>query len=186
MGTKATRKRIRVFFLPGLLLCLLSVAAGCRSSGGTGITPAGGFELERYLGRWYEIARMNFTFERNMSNVSADYSLDGDGSVKVLNRGYNFVQRKWKQIEGRARSSGRSGDGALRVSFFGPLRSDYIVLAVDESYNYALVAGGGRDRLWILSRKPTMPEGVRRQYVAMAKSLGYRTDLLVWTVHDAR
>ena len=123
-------------------LILITVAllfTGCSSSSVT-TQPVQDFDLNRYLGQWYEIARIDFKYEKNMDNTTANYSKNSNGTVKVVNRGYDFVKKVWKEAEGKAKFRGESTVGALKVSFFGPFYSDYNILALDD-YKYALVAG---------------------------------------------
>ena len=142
------------------------------------------FDLDRYLGKWYEIARFDFTFERNLSQVTAEYSMNKDGSVKVVNRGFNYAKDDWQEAVGRARFRGNPTVGALEVSFFGPFYGGYNIIALDENYQYALVAGKDLNYLWILSRTPTMPSDILTEYLILAESLGFDIDNLVWTVHS--
>lgn len=141
------------------------------------------FELERYQGKWYEIARKDFYYERNLSNVTATYTLKPDGTVKVDNRGFNVKSKKWKQAVGKAKFAGSKDEGMLKVSFFGPFYSAYNVVALDSSYNYVLVAGKNLDYLWILSRKTAIPEDIKNDYLRIARDMGYKTDDLIWTEH---
>jgi apolipoprotein D and lipocalin family protein len=142
------------------------------------------FDKERYLGKWYEMARFDYRFERDLNNVTATYSLNDNGMIRVDNKGYNVKEGKWKQSIGKATFAGRSDEGRLKVSFFGPFYSGYNVLAVDEHYRYALVAGRNLDYLWILSREKSIPELVKEEYLKMAQELGYDTNKLVWVAHD--
>jgi apolipoprotein D and lipocalin family protein len=142
------------------------------------------FDKERYLGRWYEIARMDFRFERNLNNVTANYSLNDNGTIKVDNRGYNYVTKEWKQATGKAKSAGDPEVAKLKVSFFGPFYSGYNVIAIDEGYKYALVAGQNLKYLWLLSRETIMPEDIKQSYINIAKEIGYDISSLIWTVHD--
>lgn len=142
------------------------------------------FDKQRYLGKWYEIARMDFRFERDLKNVTATYSLREDGKIKVENRGFNYVTGEWKQATGKAKMVGKSGEARLKVSFFGPFYSGYNVIALDDEYQYALVAGANLDYLWLLSRSKTMPAEITQSYLEKARSLGYNTGKLVWTVQD--
>ncbi|WP_367148879.1 lipocalin family protein [Microbulbifer sp. 2201CG32-9] len=144
------------------------------------IQPVENFELRRYLGKWYEIARLDHSFERGLSRVTADYSLNEDGTVRVLNSGYSAAQQKWKRATGRARFAAEKTTGHLEVSFFGPFYSSYVIIALDRHYRHALVTGYNRSYLWILSREPCMPEPVLQQLVTQARSLGYATDALVF------
>lgn len=139
------------------------------------------FDQEKYLGRWYEIARMDFKFEKNLDHVTATYSKNDDGSIKVDNRGYNFKDKKWKESIGKAKPVGAMDEGRLKVSFFGPFYAGYNVIEIDEDYRYVLIAGNNLKYLWLLSRDKTMPKNILDHYLAKAKALGYETDKLVWT-----
>ena len=144
------------------------------------------FDKEKYLGKWYEIARMDFRFERNLNNTTANYSLNTDGSIKVDNRGFNYKTKQWKQAIGKAKFVGRQDVAMLKVSFFGPFYGGYNVIALDSGYKYALVAGKDLNYLWILSREITIPEGIKQNYLSLAKELGYNTTGLVWVEHDKK
>lgn len=141
------------------------------------------FNKNRYLGQWYEIARMDFKYEKNLDSVTANYSLREDGSIKVVNRGFNYVDKKWKESEGKAKFVKSSDIGRLKVSFFGPFYAGYNVIAIDEDYKYVMVTGNNLDYLWLLSREQTMPPSVISKYLKQAQSLGYAFDKLVWTKH---
>ncbi|ASU36551.1 lipocalin family protein [Mucilaginibacter xinganensis] len=142
------------------------------------------FNKDKYLGKWYEIARLDFKFEKNLDNVTATYSLRDDGLIKVDNRGYDYVKNKWKQSVGKANLAGDLKEGRLKVSFFGPFYAGYNVIAIDKRYQYALVAGNNLDYLWILSREKTIPEEVKKDYLEKATGLGYDTSKLVWGNQD--
>jgi apolipoprotein D and lipocalin family protein len=160
------------------------VSLGSCASIPKGAVAVDPFDLQKYSGRWYEIARMDFRFERNLKNVTALYSVNDDGSVKVLNRGYDYVKKKWKEAEGRAKFAGDSKQAKLKVSFFGPFYSGYNVLALDDEYKYALVAGKSLKYLWILSRETSIPEEVKQSYLNIARELGFDTSVLIWTEQD--
>jgi len=147
-------------------------------------TPVQPFDLNRYLGTWYEIARMDFRQERGLNNVSAQYSLKENGDVAVLNSGYNVQESAWKKAEAKAKFRGDKSTGALKVSFFGPFYSGYNVIAIDDEYRYALVAGKNLKYLWILSREKTIPDTVKSDYLQLAERIGYATDELLWVTHD--
>ncbi len=149
--------------------------------GATAITP---FEKEKYLGLWYEIARFDFRFERDLNNTTAQYSINPDGSIKVLNSGYNFKTKKWSQVIGKAKFVAEPRVARLKVSFFGPFYAGYNVIALDKEYRYALVAGDNLDYLWILSRDKTIPRDIKESYLKIAKDLGYDISLLVWVYQD--
>ena len=176
-------KKRDIFFLVHVVVVAVALAlAGCRSIP-RNVEPVEGFSLQRYLGRWYEVARLDFAFERNLMEVTAEYSLNEDGSVRVVNRGFNSVKGEWQVAEGRARFRGDSDVGALEVSFFGPFYSGYNVIAIDEDYQHTLVSGSDYNYLWILSRTPDIPADVLTEYLILAESLGFDIDLLVWPTH---
>ena len=142
------------------------------------------FDVNKYLGTWYEIARFDFRFEKNMNNVSAQYSLNEKGNVAVLNSGYDYKKEEWKKANGVAKFRGEKDVAELKVSFFGPFYSGYNVVALDENYHYALVAGKNLDYLWILSRTKTIPENIKTEYLKIANEIGYDTSELIWVKHD--
>lgn len=142
------------------------------------------FEKEKYLGKWYEIARLDFKFERNLNNTTAEYSLNDNGTIRVLNKGYNTKKEKWQEAEGKAKFVEDDLTGMLKVSFFGPFYGGYNVISIDENYKYALVAGSSLDYLWILSRETEIPDSIKKRYVQLAASIGYTTSELIWVKHD--
>lgn len=142
------------------------------------------FDKEKYLGKWYEIARFDFKFEKNLENTTAEYSINENGSIKVDNNGYDTIKKKWKQAIGKAKFVENDNIAKLKVSFFGPFFSGYNVIAIDEEYNYALIAGKNLDYLWILSRETSIPENVKTNYLKIAKEIGYDTSRLLWISHD--
>lgn len=142
------------------------------------------FEVDRYLGTWYEIARLDFRFEKGLNNVSAQYSLNDKGNVVVVNSGYQYKKDKWKIAEGIAKFRGDEDVAKLKVSFFGPFYSGYNVIALDENYQHALVAGKNLDYLWILSRTKSIPDDVKANYLKIAEEIGYDTSELVWVEHN--
>jgi len=147
-------------------------------------TAVNNFEKARYLGKWYEIARLDFKYEKGLNNVTAEYSLNDNGTIKVDNKGYNVKKDKWEQSIGKAKFVKKDDVGMLKVSFFGPFYSGYNVIAVDKDYKYALIAGESLKYLWILSRETTIPESIKSDYLQKAKSIGYNTSDLVWVKHD--
>lgn len=142
------------------------------------------FDMERYLGTWYEIARLDHRFERNLENVTAHYAMNSDGTIKVTNSGFKSTSNEWKQVTGKAKPAGKPGEGKLKVSFFGPFYGAYNIIALDEQYKYALVACNNLKYLWILSRETSIPEDIKQQFLATAKSIGYDTSSLIWVKHD--
>lgn len=176
---KATNK----FFITMILIGFPAILASCASIP-KNAKPVQNFDANRYLGTWYEIARFDFRFERNMDNTTAQYSLNKKGDITVLNSGYNYVDNEWKKAEGVAKFRGSKNVGALKVSFFGPFYSGYNVIALDKNYQYALIAGANLDYLWILSRNKNIPEEVKTDYLQIAKTIGYDTSRLIWVKHD--
>jgi apolipoprotein D and lipocalin family protein len=165
----------------GLLLCAL---CGCVQipKDTAAVT---GFEAQRYLGTWYEIARLDHTFEHGLTHVTAEYSLKPDGSLRVANRGFDPQQKKWKSVEGRAFFVAGPGLGRLKVSFFRPFYGGYNILALDQrDYAYALVCGNNRSYLWILARQPTLPKAVLDALTQQANALGFNTDALIYVRQD--
>lgn len=148
------------------------------------IEPVRGFELERYLGRWYEIARLDHSFERGLINVTADYSLLEDGRVRVVNRGYRPDEERWETAEGVAKFVGPPDVGRLKVSFFGPFYGGYNIIALDRNdYRHALVCGPNRSYLWILAREPYLVPAVTADLVDRARALGFAVDKLIMVEH---
>ena len=173
------------FILTLIAIALTSLALSCRISIPKGAVAVKPFNKNKYLGKWFEIARLDFKFEKNLNNTTAVYSLNNDGTIKVDNRGYNYVKKEWTQSIGKAKFVDKKSDEArLKVSFFGPFYSGYNVIALDSDYQYALVAGDDLKYLWILSRTATIPENIKKEYLALAKSIGYKTENLVWVEHD--
>ncbi|SHH25156.1 lipocalin family protein [Flavobacterium defluvii] len=142
------------------------------------------FNKAKYLGKWYEIARLDYKWERHLDNVSAEYSLNEDGTIKVDNKGYNVKKDKWEESIGKAKLVKKDNIGMLKVSFFGPFYSGYNIIAVDSDYKYALVAGESLKYMWILSRETTMPESVKADFLIKAQEIGYNISDLVWVKHD--
>ena len=149
-----------------------------------GVTAVKNFDKTKYLGKWYEIARLDFRFERNLNNTTAEYSLNPDGTINVLNKGYNTKTKEWESVTGKAKFIDDEKVAMLKVSFFGPFYSGYNVIALDDEYKYALVAGKNLEYLWILSRTTTLPEDVKKKYLDLAQSVGYKINELLWVRHD--
>ncbi|UCA60995.1 lipocalin family protein [Chryseobacterium rhizoplanae] len=147
--------------------------------------PVSHFDVNRYLGTWYEIARFDYRFEKDLDNAMAQYSLNKDGSVKVVNSGYNFKKNKWVSADGTAKFRGDRNTAALKVSFFGPFYAGYNVIAL-EDYKYALVAGKNLDYLWILSREKVIPEHIKQNFISKAQEIGYDTSRLIWVKQDKK
>jgi apolipoprotein D and lipocalin family protein len=173
-------QRYKQISLTALLFVVLVLSA-CGSTGiPRGITPVANFDLQRYLGKWYEIARLDHKFERGLQEVTATYALNEDGSVKVTNSGIKTKTGERDSAIGKAKFVGPSNVGHLKVSFFGPFYGSYIIYELDEvDYSYALIAGPNRDYMWILSRTPQMDIQQYNDLLAVAKQFGYNTDELI-------
>lgn len=164
-------------------IALVLLLAGCMGVP-ENVSPVDGFKLEKYLGQWYEIARLDHSFERGLSRVTANYSLREDGGVRVLNRGYSEKDKSWKEAEGKAYFVQSPDQGYLKVSFFGPFYGSYIVFELDrENYQYAIVSGPDKSYLWILARSPDMTKDLRDRLVAAAEKRGFDTGKLIFVEH---
>lgn len=166
------------------IFILVSCIGACTSIP-DGVQPVTNLDLNRYLGRWYEIARLDHSFERGLTDVTADYSMLPDGGVKVVNRGFNIKDKKWEQVEGKAYFVDREKYGHLKVSFFGPFYGSYIIFELDQKdYQYALVSGPNRSYLWVQSRRPKLQSSVKEKLFAKAKQLGFDTSQLITVSHN--
>lgn len=169
-----------------MLLKIATITAAlllCSCSSPTppdGVTVVQNFNSQRYLGRWYEIARFDHRFERGLEKVTATYSLRNDGGLTVINRGYNPQRGMWQDTTGVAYFTGTPNIAALKVSFFGPFYGGYNIIALDDEYRYALVCGPDRDYLWLLSRTPTLPAEVKQQMLDIARRQGFAVEKLLW------
>jgi len=163
-----------------LLLVLLLGLAGCATAPPAGLTPVTPFDVNRYAGKWYEIARMDHSFERGLSDVSARYTVQPDGSVQVINRGFDVSRQAWKEAVGKALFTGDANRGALKVSFFGPFYGGYNVVALDPDYRWSLVVGPDLGYVWILARERQLSPAVRQQVLEKARSFGIEVDRLIW------
>ncbi len=148
------------------------------------VKPVDHFKLEKYLGKWYEIARLDHSFERGLTRITAEYSLRDDGGVRVLNRGYSAKENSWKEAEGKAYFVKGSDQGYLKVSFFGPFYGSYIVFELDhENYQYSLVCGPDKSYLWILAREPKIRGDIKDRLIAKAAASGFDTSKLIFVDH---
>ncbi|MFK8068839.1 MAG: lipocalin family protein [Gammaproteobacteria bacterium] len=145
------------------------------------VEPVSDFELNRYLGKWYEIARLDHSFERGLNQVSAEYSLKSDGGVQVLNRGFSSANNEWKDAVGKAYFVNTISEGYLKVSFFGPFYGSYVIFELDkENYQYAFVSGPNLDYLWLLSKTPTVELEVIKKFISMSEARGFDTSKLIY------
>ncbi|QHS63630.1 lipocalin family protein [Chitinophaga agri] len=174
--------KVHVALLAGAGLLMLSTATAVTiPKGAVAVRP---FYVDKFLGKWYEIARLDYKYEEDLNNVTATYSLRKDGAIRVDNRGYDYTKNKWKESIGKAKFAREEDMGRLKVSFFGPFYAGYNVIAIDREYKYALIAGNNLKYMWILSRETTIPDHVKESYLAKAREIGYDTDALVWCEHD--
>lgn len=144
------------------------------------IKPVENFQANKYLGTWYEIARLDHSFERGLQHVTANYSLRDDGGIKVINRGHSAEKNEWKESEAKAYFVDGPHKGHLKVSFFGPLYASYVIFDLDENYQYSLVTGHNKSYLWILSRTPTLDNASKTKLVQKANALGFDTKELIY------
>lgn len=145
------------------------------------VRPVTDFELDRYLGKWYEIARLDQSFERDLNQVTAEYALRKDGGVLVINRGFSESEKKWKSIEGKAYFVNKESEGYLKVSFFGPFYGSYVIFELDhENYQYAFVSGPTTNYLWLLARTPSVKPEIIEKFLEMSKARGFRTEDLIF------
>jgi len=170
--------RIVVYTLVAFIL------TGCLGMPVT-VTPVENFELNRYLGKWYEIARLDHSFERGLERITAEYSMRDDGGVSVVNRGYSIEDDEWKVAEGKAYFVDDANKGYLKVSFFGPFYGSYVVFEIDqEGYEYAFVSGPDTSYLWLLSRTPKIQQEIIEKFKRISKELGFDTSKLIFVNHD--
>jgi apolipoprotein D and lipocalin family protein len=163
-----------------LLLIAVLTLGGCMGMPQS-LRPVTDFELNRYFGKWYEIARLDHSFERGLSHVSAEYTLRKDGGVRVLNRGFLASENRWKEAEGKAYFVGKSSEGYLKVSFFGPFYGAYVIFGLDtENYQYAFVSGPDTKYLWLLSRTPVVEPQILEKFIETSKAAGFDTDALIF------
>jgi apolipoprotein D and lipocalin family protein len=163
---------------------MLILLTGCTGLP-EGVQPVDRFVLDRYLGKWYEIARLDHSFERGLDRVTAEYSLRDDGGVKVINRGYSGKDKEWKEAEGKAYFVRGQDEGYLKVSFFGPFYGSYVIFELDDQgYQYAFVAGPDKSYLWLLSRSPDINKEIVERFVQQSAALGFDTDQLIFVQHE--
>lgn len=170
-----SKRRLLNFFKLCSLATLLSGCTGIPA----GITPVKPFELSRYLGTWYEIARLDHSFERGLSHVKANYALNPDGTVRVINSGIDEKTGEPRQVEGKAKFAREMDEGYLKVSFYGPFYGSYIIFALDD-YQHALVTSYNRDYLWLLARTPSISNEQQEALISKARVLGFNTDELIF------
>ncbi len=150
------------------------------------IEPVKDFDVNKYLGTWYEIARLDHRFERGLQQVSATYSMRDDGGIKVLNKGFDSKKQQWNESIGKAYFVQQADIGHLKVSFFGPFYGTYAVFDLDDQYQYAFIAGNNYDYLWLLSRTPEISSQLRSEFIELVASKGYQVNDLIWVDQSAK
>lgn len=164
-----------------LIALMLSGCLGMPDS----VAPVQQFELEKYLGKWYEIARLDHSFERGLNNISAQYSLNNKGGVKVVNRGFSIKDNEWQEAKGNAYFVKSEDQGYLKVSFFGPFYGSYVIFDLDkDNYQYAFVSGPDTSFLWLLARTPEISPEVKARFIEQSKARGFATDDLIFVEHN--
>ena len=160
------------------LCSLAALLSGCTGIP-VGITPVKPFELSRYLGTWYEIARLDHSFERGLSHIKANYALNTDGTVRVINSGLDEKTGEPRQVEGKAKFARDLDEGYLKVSFYGPFYGSYIVFELDD-YQHALITSYNKEYLWLLARRPSISDEQKEAMISKARALGFNTDELIF------
>jgi apolipoprotein D and lipocalin family protein len=140
-------------------------------------------DINRYLGTWYEIARYEHFFEKDCKNVSANYSMLDEQTIKVVNRCTNMLTNEKKEAIGRAYATDDT-NSKLKVSFFRPFYGDYWVMILDENYDYVVVGTPSREYLWILARKPILDEKIKNEILQKLPNLGFDASKLIWTIQE--
>ncbi|WP_019529551.1 lipocalin family protein [Dasania marina] len=166
-----------------LFTAALTLLSGCIGIP-EGITPVNNFDINRYTGKWYEIARLDHSFERNMQSVSAEYSVHSDGGITVINRGLKKENNQWKTAEGKAYFVRDNSTAHLKVSFFGPFYGSYIVFELDEEYQHAFITSTNRSYLWLLSRSPTISLDLKNHFIDKITRLGFEAKNIIFVNQD--
>lgn len=164
-------------FISAFILAM--VLTGCTGVP-KGIEPVRNFQLQPWLGTWYEIARLDHRFEKGLSQVSATYRPRDDGGIEVINRGWLAKEQQWKEVTGKGYFQQDTETGLLKVSFFGPFYGSYVIFELGEDYDYAFVTGQSRNYLWLLARTPTVSAELRERFEQTARTLGFPTRELIW------
>jgi apolipoprotein D and lipocalin family protein len=172
--------RVLQKLLPGSFLLLIS---GCLGYPGS-VQPVADFQLERYLGKWYEIARLDHSFEKGLENVTAEYSLLEDGGVQVINRGFSTQNNRWQEAIGKAYFVDTEDRGYLKVSFFGPFYGSYVIFELADDYQFAFVTSSNTSYLWLLARTPTVSKELLKKFRTTADKHGFETDDLILVQHN--
>ena len=176
-----TDKKFSLKWLLWLSALMLSACMGVPDK----VKVVDSVDARQYLGTWYEIARLDHSFERNLDYVTANYSLRDDGGIKVINRGFNSKTETWQEAVGKAYfvdpiNADKTNTGKLKVSFFGPFYGAYNIMVLDKPYyNYVMVCGPDKSYLWILSRTPQLTYPIKQHLIAQAQEMGFATEQLI-------
>ncbi|QKF76797.1 lipocalin family protein [Arcobacter defluvii] len=165
-----------------ILFCFTILLTAC-SSKNPPLQTVQKVELNKYLGTWYEIARYEHFFERNCKNVTANYSMMNEETIKVINRCTKIQTNEKKEAIGRAYAIDET-NSKLKVSFFRPFYGDYWVLMLDENYKYAVVGTPSREYLWILARDSKLDEKIKNEILQKLPSLEFDSSKLIWTIQE--
>ena len=165
-----------------LLAFVVSLFGACDAADKLDNSTVKSVDLNRYLGSWFEIAKYDHYFERDLDYAMARYTLRDDGKIDVLNTG--IKDGRAKDAKGIAKTT--DVPGLLRVSFFGPFFGDYRIMMLDEDYQYVLVGGSTDKYLWILSRTPQLDDATLSLILAEADRRGYDTSKLIWVKQSAQ
>lgn len=176
-------KKNRILLGLGIAFLALSIIQSCADIS-DGVKAVQNFQKEKYLGKWYEIGRFDSRFEKNIDNATAFYALNSDGTIKVVNKGFDYKKQKWTSVEGKAKFIGSESEARLKVSFFGPFYGGYNVVDIDENYQNALIYGNSTEYMWILSRNKTIDEATKKRFVEKAKKDGFDVSKLIWVNHN--
>ncbi len=170
-----------ILFSITLLIFLVSTTSNCQAET-IDNTTVDEFDLSRYMGKWYEIARFDNRFERNLSEVTAEYILNEDDHVIIINRGFNTKDMEWREARGKGHPT--EVNGQLNVSFFMFFSTEYNVMGLGDNYEWALVGSKSSKYLWILSRTPMLSSGVMEHILSLARSRGYDVEELTLVQHE--
>mgnify|MGYP006111246209 FL=1 len=182
LAIRVTDTSTRIMVRSAWTLLAAAMLSGCLGVPAS-VEPVQGFDLNRYLGKWYEIARLDHSFEEGLDNVTAVYSLRDDGGVNVVNRGFLSKDDVYQEAEGRAYFVNDSDEGYLKVSFFRPFYASYVIFELDQDgYQYAFVSGPDTSFLWLLSRTPTVEQALLDHFIETSASLGFDTEELIFPI----
>ena len=167
-----------------LLIAISILLCGCLGYPET-IKPVNGFKIEKYLGKWYEIARFDHSFESGLEAVTAEYSIREDGGVRVKNRGFSGKKNEWKESIGKAYFVENEDLGYLKVSFFGPFYGSYVIFELDKhDYQYAYVTSSKTSYVWFLSRSPTVSKELKEHFKNVLREKGFDPKKLIWVKQE--